>query len=137
MLKDEWRKFPSRNLPRNFNYSHVYHYLIESVSDVYVDLSVTKESDDEDECSESQRTVTSKPLDKEVHLLKSEFVHDSQDNMDTNGQYYMEQMSTIQHCVKCVQIRSYFWSVFSCIRTEYGDLLRKSPYSVRRQENTS
>ena len=26
------------------------------------------------------------------------------------------------HCVKSVQIRSYFWSVFSCIRTEYGDL---------------
>ena len=28
------------------------------------------------------------------------------------------------HCVKSVQIRSFFWSVFSCIRTEYGDLLR-------------
>ena len=27
------------------------------------------------------------------------------------------------HFVKRVQIRSYFWSVFSCIRTEYGDLL--------------
>ena len=27
------------------------------------------------------------------------------------------------HCVKSVQIWSYFWSVFSCIRTEYGDLL--------------
>ena len=40
------------------------------------------------------------------------------------------------HCVKSVQIWSYFWSVFSCIRTEYGDLLRKSPYSVRIQENT-
>ena len=26
------------------------------------------------------------------------------------------------HCLKSVQIRSYFWSVFSCIRTEYGDL---------------
>ena len=26
----------------------------------------------------------------------------------------------IYHCVKSVQIRSYFWSVFSCIRTEYG-----------------
>ena len=26
------------------------------------------------------------------------------------------------HCVKSVQIRSYFWSVVSCIRTEYGDL---------------
>ena len=24
--------------------------------------------------------------------------------------------------VKSVQIRSYFWSLFSCIRTEYGDL---------------
>ena len=24
------------------------------------------------------------------------------------------------YCVKSVQIRSYFWSVFSCIRTEYG-----------------
>ena len=28
------------------------------------------------------------------------------------------------HCVKSVQIRSYFWSVFSCIRIEYGDLLQ-------------
>ena len=26
------------------------------------------------------------------------------------------------HCVKSVQIRSFFWSVFSCIRAEYGDL---------------
>ena len=25
----------------------------------------------------------------------------------------------IVHCVKSVQIRSFFWSVFSCIRTEY------------------
>ena len=28
-------------------------------------------------------------------------------------------LSNQKHCVKCVQIRSYFWSVFSCIRTEY------------------
>ena len=27
------------------------------------------------------------------------------------------------HCVKSVQIRSYFWSVFSCIRIEYGPYL--------------
>ena len=40
------------------------------------------------------------------------------------------------HCVKSVQIQSYFWSVFSCIRTEYGDLRSKSPYSVRIRENT-
>ena len=30
----------------------------------------------------------------------------------------------------------FFWSVFPRIRTEYGDLLRKSPYSVRMRENT-
>ena len=40
------------------------------------------------------------------------------------------------HCVKCVQIRSLFWSVFSRIRTEYGEILRISPYSVRMWENT-
>ena len=26
----------------------------------------------------------------------------------------------MRHCVKSVEIRSFFWSVFSCIRTEYG-----------------
>ena len=40
------------------------------------------------------------------------------------------------HCVRYVQIRSYFWSVFSCIRTEYGELRSISPYSVRIQEST-
>ena len=40
------------------------------------------------------------------------------------------------HCVKSVQIRSFFWSVFSRIRTEYGEILRISPYSVRVRENT-
>ena len=38
--------------------------------------------------------------------------------------------------VKSVHIGSFFWSVFSCIRSEYGHLHRKSPYSVRMQENT-
>ena len=40
------------------------------------------------------------------------------------------------HCVKSVQIRSFFRSVFSSIWTEYGDLWLKSPYSVRILENT-
>ena len=45
--------------------------------------------------------------------------------------------SPSNQCVKSVQIRrSYFWSLFSCIPTEHGDLLCKSPYSVRIQENT-
>ena len=32
------------------------------------------------------------------------------------------------HCVKSVQIGRFFWSVFSCIRTEYGDLRGKSSF---------
>ena len=41
------------------------------------------------------------------------------------------------HCVKSVQTRSFFWSLFSCIRTEYGYLLRKSSYLVSIQEKTN
>ena len=40
------------------------------------------------------------------------------------------------HCVKSVQIWSNFWSVFSRRRTEYGKILRVSPYSIRKRENT-
>ena len=35
-----------------------------------------------------------------------------------------------------VQIRIFFWSVFSRIPTEYGEILRISPYSVRMWGNT-
>ena len=42
---------------------------------------------------------------------------------------------TVRHYVKSVQIQNYFWSVFSHIRTEYGEILRMSPYSVRMREN--
>ena len=41
------------------------------------------------------------------------------------------------HCGKSVQMRSFFWFVFSCIRIKYEDLLRKSPYSVQIRENTN
>ena len=33
------------------------------------------------------------------------------------------------HCVKCVQIRSFFWPVFPSIRTEYGDTKYISVFS--------
>ena len=41
-----------------------------------------------------------------------------------------------KHCLKSVLIRSFFWSLFSCIRIEYGSLWSKSPYSVGIQEST-
>ena len=40
------------------------------------------------------------------------------------------------HCVKSVQIRSFFLVSISRIRTEYGEILRISWYSVRMRENT-
>ena len=40
------------------------------------------------------------------------------------------------HCVKSVQNTELFLVVFSCIRTGYEDLLRKSLYSVPIKENT-
>ena len=40
------------------------------------------------------------------------------------------------HFMKSVEIRSNFWSVFSRIQTEYGKILRISPYSVQMRENT-
>ena len=41
------------------------------------------------------------------------------------------------HCVKSVRIRSFFWSVFSCIRPGYGDLLCKSEYRKMRTRKNS
>ena len=38
--------------------------------------------------------------------------------------------------MKSVQIRSFFWSVFSGIRTENAEILRVSSYSVRMREKT-
>ena len=40
------------------------------------------------------------------------------------------------HCVKSVQVQSYFWSVFSCIQTEYVDSLRLRIQSQYRKIRT-
>ena len=45
------------------------------------------------------------------------------------------QMKGRLHCPKNVQKRSFFWSVFSRIWTEYVDLRNKSPLSVQIREN--
>ena len=51
-------------------------------------------------------------------------------------QILQDNKSLIMVSLQNYQIRSSFWSAFSCIRIEYGDLPSKSPYSVRVQENT-
>ena len=40
------------------------------------------------------------------------------------------------HCMKSVQIRRFFWYIFSHIRTEYGEIRSISPYSARMREKT-
>ena len=50
--------------------------------------------------------------------------------------FHVYLLSENNHRVKSVQIRSFFWSVFSRIWTEYRDLLSISPYSVPLRENT-
>ena len=40
------------------------------------------------------------------------------------------------HCVKSVQIRSFFWSVFSLIRSEYEEIRSISRYTFRMREKT-
>ena len=42
---------------------------------------------------------------------------------------YRPSLPWLQHCVKSVQRRSLFWSVFSCIWTEYRKIrTRNTPY---------
>ena len=38
------------------------------------------------------------------------------------------------NCIKSVQMQSFLWSLLSCIRTEYRDLILKSPSAVRIKE---
>ena len=44
-------------------------------------------------------------------------------------------LASASHCVKSVRIRSYSDPHFSRIRTEYGEIIRISSYSVRMREN--
>ena len=65
--------------------------------------------------------------------------HDTHTSSLTLHSYFVHMAQILilfyNHCMKSVKIRSFFRSVFSCIRTENGDLRSKSPHSVRIQEN--
>ena len=94
---DGWRLFPSRNLPANFNYGHVYFYIVESVAKV---SNIPDSSDsDEDNVYANFKTVTAKPLQKGKNLLSSGFVENVQDNFDEiKHEFYVR--AHVQHSVK-------------------------------------
>ena len=69
-------------------------------------------------------------------LLHKASLADRRSNHKKDTSMFIENY-TGMHCVKSVQIRSVFWSVFSRIWTEYGKILGISPYSVRMREYTN
>ena len=75
---DGWRLFSSKNVPANFNYGHVYFYLVESAAKA---SNIPDSSDtDEDNIYDNCNTVTAKPLKKGRNSLSSGFVENAQDN---------------------------------------------------------
>jgi len=72
--------FPSQNIPANFNYGHIYHYLLESV--VLLDQDGKKEDTD-------LSHMTSKSLTKVEQYVKSGSISDIMDTC-RNGNYYLK-----------------------------------------------
>ena len=66
---------------------------------------------------------------RSVRIYRSEFINKTKDRVISWD------IDMFYHCVKTVQVRSFFWSVFSHIWTEYRGLLRKFSYSVQIWEN--
>ena len=67
------------------------------------------------------------------------------ENMENSLPYHIKPSDNLKmfndlienwHYVKSAQIQSFFWSVSCRIRTEYGEIRRISPYSLRMRENT-
>ena len=96
---DGWRNFPSRNIPANFNYGHVYFYLVESVASAVQNIEDSDASDDGEKLYDTCDTVTAKPLRKGRNLLRSGDVHDIHDNADEiKHEYYIR--AHVHHSMK-------------------------------------
>ena len=94
---DGWRLFPTKNLPANFNYGHVYFYLVESAAKA----SNIPDSNDSDEDSlyANCDTVIEKPLKKGRNLLSSGSVENVQHNFDEiKHEFYL--LGHVQHSMK-------------------------------------
>ena len=55
---------------------------------------------------------------------------------DSNTKIFLREMPLTDSLHEMCPYSEFLWSVFFLIRTEFGDLLCKSPYSVRMRENT-
>ncbi|CAC5403327.1 unnamed protein product [Mytilus coruscus] len=74
-----WKQFPNNPIPQNFNYGHIYHYLLESV--VLLNEDGKKEDTD-------LSHMTSKPLTKGEQYVKSGSVTNIMDTVKRGTCYY-------------------------------------------------
>ena len=67
---------PSQDIPANFNYGHVYHYIIESVNNLFLQnsgMGTLDQNKNLDDNIDDEGTVTAKPLRKGRWLEKVDF----------------------------------------------------------------
>ena len=80
--------FPSQDIPVNFNYGHVYHYITESVNHLFLPNSGTLDQDENlDDNIDDEDTVTAKTLRKGSWLVRSGFLENIED-CRTNENYF-------------------------------------------------
>lgn len=97
----KWTVFPTLNMPKNFNYGNVYHYLVESISlqsaTCIPNLHNSHNESDTEDQTDIGDTVTAKPLKKGRNLLDSGFVENVQDTEDSDT-YFVR--SHVHHSMK-------------------------------------
>ena len=76
-----WKIFPSRQIPNNFNYGHIYYYLLESVVLI---------GEDGQKKDTGLAHMTAKPLTKGEQYVKSGSVTNMMDTVTSNGHYYLK-----------------------------------------------
>ena len=93
-----WTMFPSQDIPVNFNYGHVYHYITESVNHLFLPNSGTLDQDENlDDNIDDEDTVTAKPLRKGYWLVRSGFLENIEDCL-TNENYFLR--GHVHHSMK-------------------------------------
>lgn len=83
-----WTQFPSGDIPKMFNYGHIYHHIIESPQLSRTDLVHQNESDDDDAAEDSLDVGTEKPMRKGIVFFKSGHVQSMMNCVSEDNCYF-------------------------------------------------
>ena len=86
------------------------------------EMEVSSENVDKLSDTKSHPQVTD-PKPNTESMIETESIQEKKTENSKEGARLECKNYFISHCVKSVQIRSHFWSVFSRIQTEYGKIL--------------